>query len=66
MDRNAVRADAENVVELRSAWEQTLQRDLSPADRERFERNIAEILAALGRQFKTSFDGIRRCRHFDS
>ena len=37
-----------NVVELATRWEDADPRDISPADRQRYERYIGEILSALG------------------
>jgi GTP cyclohydrolase I len=42
-----------NIVELPARWEHTVPRHVAPADFDRFERNIAEILRALGMDLET-------------
>jgi GTP cyclohydrolase I len=42
-----------NIVELPARWEHTVPRYVAPADFDRFERNIAEILRALGMDLET-------------
>jgi GTP cyclohydrolase I len=47
---SGVESDARNVVELRHAppWAEAVERVISPEDWRRYERNVAEIFAALG------------------
>ena len=42
-----------NVVELATRWEDAEPRKISPADWQRFERSIGEILSALGMELNT-------------
>jgi GTP cyclohydrolase IA len=42
-----------NVVELATRWEEAEPRQISAADRQRFERSIGEILSALGMELNT-------------
>jgi GTP cyclohydrolase I len=42
-----------NVVELATRWEDVEPRKISPADWQRFERSIGEILSALGMELNT-------------
>ena len=46
--------DDSNIVELPARWEHTVARHLAPAELERFESNIAEILRALGMDLDTA------------
>jgi GTP cyclohydrolase IA len=45
--------DDSNIVELPSRWEHAAPRHLAPAELERFETNLAEILRALGMDLDT-------------
>jgi GTP cyclohydrolase IA len=46
--------DDSNIVELPARWEHTVPRHLAPAELERFEAHIAEILRALGMDLDTA------------
>jgi GTP cyclohydrolase I len=45
--------DDSNIVELPARWEHIVPRHVAPADLERFERNVAEMLAAFGMELDT-------------
>jgi GTP cyclohydrolase I len=45
--------DDSNIVELPARWEHAAPRHLTPAELERFEGNLAEILGALGMDLDT-------------
>jgi GTP cyclohydrolase I len=49
----AEEADDSNIVELPGRWEHVAPRHLGPAELERFERHLAEILDALGMDLDT-------------
>lgn len=40
--------DDSNIIELRARWEHVVPRHIAPADFQRFEQSLAEILDALG------------------
>jgi len=52
---SGVEREPANVVELRHAvpWNETAEREIAPEDWRRYERNLAEIFAALGMDIDT-------------
>jgi len=45
--------DDSNIVELPARWEHAAPRHIAPAELDRFERHLAEILAGLGMDLGT-------------
>ena len=51
--RSSTGGGSVNVVELATRWEEAEPRDIAPADRQRYERYLAEILTGLGMDLDT-------------